>query len=188
MKSEPPKELHSERLLLRLPCKTDFALMREYIEHPLMRKYSFFRYGDPDLYPQIYLGTAAKDWKAGTAYRMSIVLKDTNTMIGHMMLYDVNKTHRTGELGYWMAREHWGNGYTKEAAQVALEFGFKRLRLRRIYALTIDGNDVSAALLMKLGFKHESTARKHEKIRGRYYDVHCFGLMATEYRVQSISK
>jgi hypothetical protein len=42
--------------------------------------------------------------------------------------------NRSGELGYAIRREDWGNGYATEAASLMLDFGFRTLRLHRIQA------------------------------------------------------
>ena len=56
------------------------------------------------------------------------------------------------ELGYWIARAHWGKGYATEAARVVLDMAFHALRLSRIEAGHFADNIGSGRVLAKLGF------------------------------------
>jgi RimJ/RimL family protein N-acetyltransferase len=57
------------------------------------------------------------------------------------------------EIGWRLAREHWGRGYATEAARVALEFGFTQLGLDEIVAFTVPANTRSVRVMEKLGMK-----------------------------------
>jgi 3-dehydroquinate dehydratase/shikimate dehydrogenase len=48
------------------------------------------------------------------------------------------------EVGWRLAAEHWGHGYAPEAAIAALAFGFGRVGLDEIVALTSVGNQSPA--------------------------------------------
>ena len=55
------------------------------------------------------------------------------------------------EIGWRLARAHWGNGYATEAARAALAFGFERVRLDRIVSVHAVGNDASGNVMQKIG-------------------------------------
>jgi RimJ/RimL family protein N-acetyltransferase len=55
------------------------------------------------------------------------------------------------EIGWRLAREHWGKGYAVEAAAVALRAAFGPLGLREIVALTVPGNLRSRRVMERLG-------------------------------------
>ena len=59
------------------------------------------------------------------------------------------------EIGWRIAREHWGRGYATEAALAVLRFGFERLGLAEIVAFTAVGNARSRRVMEKLGMTHE---------------------------------
>lgn len=44
------------------------------------------------------------------------------------------------EVGWRLAREHWGMGYATEAARAAIRYGFERGGLDEIVAFTFEGN------------------------------------------------
>jgi RimJ/RimL family protein N-acetyltransferase len=57
------------------------------------------------------------------------------------------------ELGYWIARDHWGRGYATEAGRAALDFARETLRLKRLVAGHFTDNPASGRVLDKLGFR-----------------------------------
>jgi ribosomal-protein-alanine N-acetyltransferase len=65
------------------------------------------------------------------------------------------ETHFTPcvEIGWRLAREHWGQGYATEGAAAALRHGFDTLRLAEIVAFTAPGNSRSRRVMEKLGMQ-----------------------------------
>lgn len=59
------------------------------------------------------------------------------------------------ELGWRMARAYWGKGYATEAAQASMRFGFERLGLDELVALTVPGNSRSRAVMERLGMRRD---------------------------------
>ena len=55
------------------------------------------------------------------------------------------------EIGWRLARAHWGRGYATEAAGAALAFGFERLGLDEIVSFTVPGNTRSLRLMERIG-------------------------------------
>jgi len=65
------------------------------------------------------------------------------------------------EVGYVLAREHWGRGYATEAAAAMLDRALTTLGLRRVIALIHAGNAASKHVAGKLGFAFEREAEFH---------------------------
>ena len=61
------------------------------------------------------------------------------------------------ELGYWLGASHWGHGYATEAASAFLSIVQRTLDATYIKASYITGNEASAHVLRKLGFKETGT-------------------------------
>jgi RimJ/RimL family protein N-acetyltransferase len=59
------------------------------------------------------------------------------------------------EIGWRIAREHWGRGYATEAARAALAYGLGRLRLDEIASFTAVGNLRSRRVMEKIGMTHD---------------------------------
>ena len=59
-----------------------------------------------------------------------------------------------GELGYWFARPAWGRGYATEACRAVIAVHFSDPAAGDLISGHYPGNDRSAAVLRKLGFRY----------------------------------
>ena len=82
-----------------------------------------------------------------------------HTFVGAVGLLPVSYTaHFTPavEVGWRIARAHWGQGYAPEAAGAAIRFGFEVLGLPEIVANTAITNANSRRVMEKLGMSHDA--------------------------------
>jgi RimJ/RimL family protein N-acetyltransferase len=71
------------------------------------------------------------------------------------------------ELGYWIARPHWGRGYATEAGRAVLDYARDSLRIPRLAAGHFIDNPASGRVLAKLGFHSLGrVALRHSAGRG----------------------
>jgi ribosomal-protein-alanine N-acetyltransferase len=83
------------------------------------------------------------------------------------------------EIGWRLAREHWGQGYATEAARAALEFGFRRLALEEIVSFTTTANLRSRRVMERIGmtrlpdddFDHPALPEGHRLRRHILYRI-----------------
>jgi RimJ/RimL family protein N-acetyltransferase len=59
------------------------------------------------------------------------------------------------EIGWRLAREHWGCGYATEAARAALHFAFKSLELVEVVSFTSATNKRSRRVMERLGMSRD---------------------------------
>lgn len=59
------------------------------------------------------------------------------------------------EIGWRLAREHWGRGYATEAARAALDYAFDTLKLDEVVSMTVPGNARSRRVMEKLGLTRD---------------------------------
>lgn len=59
----------------------------------------------------------------------------------------------TPDLGYWIARRHWGRGYATEAGRALIALARDSLRMERLSAGHFVDNPASGRVLEKLGFR-----------------------------------
>jgi RimJ/RimL family protein N-acetyltransferase len=57
------------------------------------------------------------------------------------------------EIGYWLARDAWGQGYATEAGRAVINMARHSLRLRRLVSGHFVDNPASGRVLTKLGFR-----------------------------------
>ena len=119
---------------------------------------------------------------AGTAWiARAIVLRTDERVIGGADLRVVSTRDRRAELGYGLARSHWGQGYATEAAGLLLRFGFERLRLVRVEALCSVENDRSVQTLERLGMRREGRLAQYRWKKGQPRDHYLYALTRAEW-------
>jgi RimJ/RimL family protein N-acetyltransferase len=85
---------------------------------------------------------------------------DTGSLVGRAGLY-CPASWPAIEVGWTVAREHWGKGYAPEAARAACEWGHDELGLRHIISLIEPSNTRSIRVAEKLG----QTVEGHFQLR-----------------------
>ena len=99
-------------------------------------------------------------------------VRESGSVIGHAGLQRLHGTDDV-ELGYYLGRAAWGQGYATEAGRACLAYGFETCGLHRIVAVVRPDNHASRHVLEKLGFRYERD--------GVFYDADA-SLMAIERR------
>jgi ribosomal-protein-alanine N-acetyltransferase len=116
------------------------------------------------------------------AYHLAIVLKTGGRLIGGCRIEIRSPAHRSGDLGYVLARHAWGQGYATEATRALLEFGFERLALHRIWAMCDVENHASARVLEKIGMRREGQLRQNVRRRGEWRHSYLYAILEPEWR------
>jgi ribosomal-protein-alanine N-acetyltransferase len=71
------------------------------------------------------------------------------------------------EMGWRLAREHWGKGYAAEAAKASLDHGFGTLGLGEIVAFTVPANLRSQQVMRRIGMtRNEADDFDHPRVPG----------------------
>jgi ribosomal-protein-alanine N-acetyltransferase len=94
------------------------------------------------------------DWERDGFGMWIVEVVGDGSVVGHAGLQRLEGTDDV-ELGYYLGRSAWGQGYATEAARAVLAYGFGTAGLRRIVAVVRIENDASRKVLHKLGFRHE---------------------------------
>ena len=105
-----------------------------------------------------------REWSEGLAFRFAV--ERDGRMIGLIDLDDVSPEGRDAEIGFWLERAAWGQGYAGEAARTILDWAFGPLGLTRVRAGHAEDNAGSARLIASLGFRHVDDAVVRSRSRG----------------------
>jgi len=89
--------------------------------------------------------------EAGKGCTWAILLKETGGFIGTCG-YENIAYGDDGEIGFDLARAHWGKGYMTEALKQIIAFGFDTFALLEVNAHTYSHNLRARRVLEKLGF------------------------------------
>ncbi len=137
--------------------------------------------------PHPYSEEQARDWigrlaeSAGSGKELVFGVVRGSALVGVAGLRDVSREHAQAELGYWIAVEHWGQGYATEAAEALVRFGFEELGLNRIFAHHMARNPASGRVLEKIGMKPEGVLRQRVKKWGVFEDVLILALLREDW-------
>lgn len=104
-----------------------------------------------------------------------------DTAIGSVYL-NLDFQNDRAELGYDLARIHWGKGLATEAVASVLDWAFGNLPLHRIFATVDRRNTQSVRVLEKLGMIKEGLLRQHVKWNGEYRDNYYYGLLKKDWQ------
>ncbi|OXS99527.1 hypothetical protein B7H23_15435 [Notoacmeibacter marinus] len=181
---QPPLRLKGREVTLRLPQPSDFSdwanlriQSRAFLEpwEPAWPNPPFSR--------REFTKTVRRqigEARAKKSYTFFILSPD-ETLMGGITLSNIRYgVCQNGEIGYWMGEPFAGKGYMHDAIDTLCEFGFGRLRLHRIQAACIPGNERSERLLKKAGFEREGLLRSYLLIGGAWRDHHLYARLSGE--------
>jgi RimJ/RimL family protein N-acetyltransferase len=72
------------------------------------------------------------------------------------------------EMAWWLAPAFWGLGLATEAAQAALDYGFRVLHLDRVVAVAYEENVASIRVMEKLAFRLAERFRENDRPAVKY--------------------
>lgn len=116
---------------------------------------------------------------ADEGYPFHIFRAGDNVLVGACNLTNLQrKVSQSVSLGYWTGQRFARQGFGRAAVRAACKFSFETLALHRVEAAVQAGNTPSRALLERLGFAHEGTARGYLKIDGAWRDHEIYAKLA----------
>jgi [ribosomal protein S5]-alanine N-acetyltransferase len=114
-------------------------------------------------------------------YRLAVVLRDGDEVIGGCGLDISNADLKEAEVGYHLRPDHWGKGIGTEVTKALLGFGFRDLGMHRIFADCSAENPASARVMEKAGMRREAHFRKNARIGDRWHDTLVYAALADEW-------
>jgi len=163
----------SERLLLRPPWPEDWkqvlgGIADEGVVRNLARAPWPYRSDDARQFVQLPVNPMFP--------RFLITRADNAMLVGCI---GIDEREGAVELGYWIGRQHWGQGYATEAGEAVLEVA-RMLGHRKIVAGHFLDNPASGRVLRKLGFEPTgSVTARHSCGRGEK-------ALAAEYELELV--
>lgn len=90
--------------------------------------------------------------------------------------------HRSAEIGYSVARSHWGRGVCTEAARAVIDAAFDtHSDLVRLQARADAQNAGSQRVMEKLGMAKEGVLRRSRVERGEIFDEAWYAILRAEW-------
>ena len=136
--------------------------------------------------PHPYEDGMAEEWiggheaafQRGSKIVFAITLR-SGGLVGAIGL-SINGKHRRGELGYWIGKLFWNNGYCTEAVGAVVRYGFEELGLNRIEARYMTTNPASGRVMEKAGMKLEGVLRQQLLRSDSFEDMAIYAILASD--------
>lgn len=103
-------------------------------------------------------------------------------VVGSVGAFRQGNIHRqTAELGYYVARDVWGQGIMTEAVLQICDYIFAETDIIRIFAEPFARNIGSCSVLEKAGFQLEGTLRQNAVKNGQVLGMKLYSLLKRDY-------
>lgn len=171
-------ELTTERLILRPFTMHDVERVTELLQIPDIAETTLYiphPYSSEDAATWIVTHPAAAE--IGRALNWAICQQDA--VIGAIGI-DIDRYHSRGMLGYWMGKPWWDKGYTSEAAQSVVDYGFNELNLHRIEATCMPHNIGSSRVMEKAGMTFEGILRDYYRKDDGFRDAAMYAVLKND--------
>ncbi len=179
--------IQTARLLLRPLALNDAAAINALLmDKEIAANTETIPFPYSELLATEWIAPQLQAWQQGRAAVFAICLPSppANARLIGVVGLEIDSPNERAELGYWVGKSFWGNGYCTEAARATIEFGFEQLGLNRILAYHKTRNPASGRVMEKLGMTHEGVLKQHTKKWGKFEDVAVFGILRSSGRVQ----
>jgi len=178
-------QLQTERLALRAFMLTDAVRIQILAgDKAIAATTSLIPHPYPDGEAERWILTHAESFAAGESARFAITMRENGLLIGAIGL-EIHPKHRRAEVGYWIGKDYWGQGFATEALQVVLAYGFER-GINRIWAEHFANNPASGRVMQKAGMTHEGTLRQHMVKWDQPVDCEVYGILASDIARRSM--
>jgi RimJ/RimL family protein N-acetyltransferase len=142
--------IETERLLLRKFTVEDAPLIYELNFDPDVIRYTYDPVKDIEHATQVLEQVILPQYVLYNHGRWAVHLKPQLEFIGWCGLKCIPQRDEI-DLGYRFKKQYWGKGYATEAAYACIQYGFKKLDLKRIIGRAIPENTASLHVLEKCG-------------------------------------
>ena len=127
-----------------------------------------------------WIGTHQAAFERGDALSLAVTLKPAGVLAGAIALH-IDQTHHLAEMGYWIGRPHWNQGYCTEAAREMIRHAFEELGLNRVQARHLARNPASGRVMQKTGMTYEGLLRQSLCKWGSFEDAAVYAILRDEY-------
>jgi ribosomal-protein-alanine N-acetyltransferase len=157
--------IETERLVLREITAGDTQAIFNNFSDPEVAKW-FFEQPLTEVDQAMEFITAFRDeFKNGEGLTWAVTLKSSDRCLGTCGYGDLEIGER-GEIGFDLAKEHWGKGLMSEALAPIIGYGFDVLGLKKVEAHSYSTNERAVHLLEKMGFQLEKISED-----SHYYSI-----------------
>jgi RimJ/RimL family protein N-acetyltransferase len=117
------------------------------------------------------------DWNKDRAYGFMIMDKNTNQLIGHINIKDIDWKKNQTELSYFIDVDMERKGLMTEAIQKIIRLCFIVIQFERIFVRIVTTNIASQKTIEKAGLKYEGAFyQDYITYDNQIVDTYCYGI------------
>ena len=139
--------------------------------------------------PHPYEDGMAEDWiethtelfEAGTQVVFAIELSIEASLIGAISLMHIDHMLEHAELGYWIGKPYWNQGYCTEAGHALFTYAFEKLGINRIFGYHFIRNPASGRVMSKLRMQYKGCLWRHVEKWGEYEDLAVYEIVRSDF-------
>jgi ribosomal-protein-serine acetyltransferase len=109
------------------------------------------------------------------------------SFVGTIGCQEIVWLNRRVEIGYWLAEHAQGKGIMTAAASALIDHAFEEWLLNRVQIQCATGNDRSAAVPRRLGFREEGLIQQGQLLHGAYHDLLMFGMLRCQWQSRNMA-
>ena len=172
--------LLTDRLLLRPFAPSDARRVQELAGAPEIADTTLnIPHPYSDGAAEVWIASHLPAWLDGRGVTFAIADRMIGDLMGAIGIV-FSPPQANGELGYWVAREHWKRGYCTEAARAVIAFAFDTVALHRIQATHLVRNPASGRVMQKLGMRFEGIRRGAIRKHGVFEDLATYAILGDD--------
>lgn len=114
-------------------------------------------------------------------YNWVIELKDSQEVIGNIMVVKLEESNSSCEIGYCIGSEFWNRGITSEALGSVIEYLFSKIHFNRISAKHDILNLASGEVMKKCNMTYEGTLRDVQFKNNRFCTLSVYSVLKNEW-------
>jgi 8-oxo-dGTP diphosphatase len=180
--------LQSERLALRRLTMADADTIARLVDDwDIIKNLSDAPYPYPHGLAQRWIQSTQRGIDERQDFALAIAPKNMDQPIGAVLLRqsqaeppvidgEAQPSMNSAEIGYWIGRAYWGQGFAPEAVARVVRFGFDELGLDRIWGAVLVDNVASCRVLERSGFSRLGEAEYDFPARGGMRRVYLYAL------------
>jgi RimJ/RimL family protein N-acetyltransferase len=162
-------EIKGNKISLRSLEKEDVEYLVKYTNNPELNKYSGPYIASTVEGANKYIDECNKGIEEKKYFRFGMY-KNSHKLVGVIGFFDLDDKLKKGEVGFWVAKEYWGNGYATEALNLMTKYIFEELYFHKIFVFFHEKNSAVARILEKCGYEKEGLAKNSVYNGSEYYD------------------
>lgn len=124
----------------------------------------------------------AAEWEARNCFFMGAFDRETDEFVGQLYVGPVDWEVPEFAIGFFVDRDHEGQGYVTEAVRAVMGFIFEHLKAHRVRLECDDTNRRSWRVAERCGMVREGHIRENKRnADGTLSGTLCYGLLRREY-------